>query len=109
MPTELTVANDIRRLQLNHWRFPLIPHRRQVTSSRMATTVIVPIRRAAKDVVEVSFADHAKAVEHFIALSKNVATSKHETTVNPESNAVDANYMTPLRKAIDDSQAEGGS
>jgi hypothetical protein len=109
MPAEFTVADDLRLLQINHWRFPLIPHRRQVTSGRMATTVIVPIRRAAKDVVEVSFADHAKAVEHFIALSKNVATSKHETTVNPESNAVDANYMTPLRKAIDDSQAEGGS
>ena len=109
MPTELTVANDLCLLQINHCRITFIPHRRQVTTGRMATTMIVPIRRAAKDVVEVSFADHAKAVEHFIALSKNVATSKHETTVNPESNAVDANYMTPLRKAIDDSQAEGGS
>jgi hypothetical protein len=66
VPTELTVANDIRRLQLNHWRFPLIPHRRQVPAGRMATTIIVPIRSAAKDVIEVLLAHYAKAVEHFM-------------------------------------------
>ena len=32
----------------------------------MATTTIVPFRRAPKDVIEVLLADHAKAVEHLV-------------------------------------------
>jgi hypothetical protein len=69
--TEFTVANNLRLLQINHWRITFIPYRRQVTSGRMATTVIVPIRRAAKDVIEVLLAHYAKAVEHFMLQSLN--------------------------------------
>jgi hypothetical protein len=32
----------------------------------MATTMILPIRRAAKDVIEVLLTHYAKAVEHFV-------------------------------------------
>jgi hypothetical protein len=41
------------------------------------------------------------------ALSRKCCHS--ETTINPESKAVDASFMTPLQKAIDDSQGEGDS
>jgi hypothetical protein len=69
--TEFTLANDLRLLQIYHWRITLIPHRRQVAACRMATTTIVPIRRAAKDVIEVLLAHYAKAVEHFMLQSLN--------------------------------------
>jgi hypothetical protein len=38
---------------------------------RLATTMIVPIRRAAKDVIEMLLAHYAKAVEHFMLQSLN--------------------------------------
>jgi hypothetical protein len=71
VPTEFTVANDLCCLQINHWRITFIPHRRQVTLSRMTTAIIVPIRRAAKDVIEMLLAHYAKAVEHFMLQSLN--------------------------------------
>ena len=71
MTTEFTLANDLCRLQINHWRITFIPHRRQITSGRMTTTVIVPFRRAAKDVIEVLLTHYAKAVEHFMLQSLN--------------------------------------
>ena len=71
VPAEFAVADDSRLLQINHWRITFIPHRRQITSGRMTTTVIVPFRRAAKDVIKMLLADHAKAVEHFMLQSLN--------------------------------------
>jgi hypothetical protein len=66
MPTELTVANDLCLLQINHCRITFIPHRRQVTTGRMATTIVITFRLAAKDVIEVLLADHAKAIQHLV-------------------------------------------
>jgi hypothetical protein len=66
VPAELAVADDLRLLQIYHWRITFIPHRRQVATSRMTSTIIVPIRRAAKDVIEVLLTHYAKAVEHFM-------------------------------------------
>jgi hypothetical protein len=48
VPAELTVANDLRRLQIYHWRITFIPHRWQIATSRMTTTIIVPINRGSR-------------------------------------------------------------
>jgi hypothetical protein len=51
---------------MNHWRITLILHRWQIAPGRMTSTISVPIRRAAKDVIEVLLTHYAKAVEHFM-------------------------------------------
>ena len=66
VPAELAIGNDSLLRQINDWRIVAISHRRQVTPGRMATPVIVPVRRAAKDVIKVPLARHAKTVEHFV-------------------------------------------
>ncbi len=66
MPAKLAVANDSLLLQINDRRIVALTHRRQVTPGRMAPPVIVPVRRAAKDVIQVPFADHATAAEHLV-------------------------------------------
>ena len=66
VPAELAIANDPVLLQINGRRIVAVPNRRQVPSGRMATAMIVPVRRAAKDVVQVPFAHHAKAVQHLV-------------------------------------------
>ncbi len=71
MPAEFTLADDPRLLQINHWRITFIPHRRQIAPGRMTTTIVVPIRRAAKDVIEMLLAHYAKAVEYFMLQSLN--------------------------------------
>jgi hypothetical protein len=66
MPAEFAVADDLRLLQIYHWRITFIPYRRQVTTGGMATTIVVTFRLAAKDVIEVLLADHAKAIQHLV-------------------------------------------
>ena len=66
MPAKLAVANDSLLLQINDRRIVALTHRRQVTPGRMAPPVIVPVRRAAKDVIQVPFSDHATAAEHLV-------------------------------------------
>ena len=66
MPAEFAVANNRLLRQINDGRIVAFPHRRQVAPSRMAPAKIVSVRRAAKDVIQVRLADHAKAVEHLV-------------------------------------------
>jgi len=66
VPAKLAVANDSLLLQINDRRIIALTHRRQVTPGRIATSMIVPVRRAAQDVIQVPFAHHAKAVERLV-------------------------------------------
>ena len=66
MPAELAVTDDFHLLQIDHRRIVTVPYRRQIPASRMATAVIVPVRRTAKDVIQVPLADHAKTVQHLV-------------------------------------------
>ena len=64
MPAEFAIAVNSLLLQINDRRITAVPHWRLVAPGRMATTVIVPVHRAVKDVIQVPFADCAKRIEH---------------------------------------------
>lgn len=66
VPAKLAIANDSPLLQINGRRIVAVPYRRWANPGRMATPVIVTVRRAAKEMIHVPFADHAKAVEHLV-------------------------------------------
>ena len=76
MSAEFTLADNLLIDRCNVWKLRFPMHRRKMVTGRMASPMIIPVLRDAKNMVQVLLTDDAESIQHFVLERLNYPLDK---------------------------------